>query len=81
MRLLSETRISVENPEGLLLANMSANAEIILDEHTGVLIIPEGALVYNSDKTTSVEVPNPTDKTAAAALPSKRESAPEPRWG
>ena len=58
-----ETRISVENPEGLLLANMSANAEIILDEHTGVLIIPEGALVYNSDKTTAVEVPDPTDKT------------------
>jgi HlyD family secretion protein len=58
-----EVRISVENPEGLLLANMSANAEIILDEHKGVLTIPEGALVYNSNKTTSVEVPDSTNKT------------------
>ncbi len=58
-----EVRISVENPEGLLLANMSANAEIILDEHKGVLTIPEGALVYNSDKSTSVETPDPASKT------------------
>ena len=58
-----EVRISVENPEGLLLANMSANAEIILEEHKGVLTIPEGALVYNADKSTSVEVPDMASKT------------------
>ena len=28
-----QVRVSVDNPEGLLLANMSANAEIILEEH------------------------------------------------
>ncbi len=54
-----EVRVSVENPEGLLLANMSANAEIILEEHEGTLIIPEGAVIYDRDRTTFVEVPEP----------------------
>lgn len=53
-----EVRVSVENPEGLLLANMSANAEIILEEHTDVLTIPEGAVIYDEDKTTFVEIPD-----------------------
>jgi HlyD family secretion protein len=58
-----EVRVSVENPEGLLLANMSANAEIILQEHKEVLIIPEGAVLYDSDRHPYVEVPDPSSKT------------------
>ena len=42
---------------------MSANAEIVLEEHKGVLAIPEGAVLYNKDKSTAVEVPDPTDQT------------------
>ena len=64
-----EVRVSVENPEGLLLANMSANAEIIIEEHKGVLTIPEGAVIYNSDKSTSVEVPDLTNKTGRRRIP------------
>jgi len=56
-----EVRVSVENPEGLLLANMSANAEIILEEHTGVLTIPEAALIYDKDRSTFVELPDSID--------------------
>ncbi len=66
-----EVRVSVENPERLLLANMSANAEIILDEHKGVLTIPEGALTYNSDKSACVEVPDPASETGRRRIPVK----------
>jgi HlyD family secretion protein len=53
-----EVRVSVENPECLLLANMSANAEIILEEHVDVLTVPEGAVIYEADEDTFVEVPD-----------------------
>jgi HlyD family secretion protein len=58
-----EVRVSVENPEGLLLANMSANAEIILEEHRDVLTIPEGALIFESDQKSYVEVPDSASET------------------
>jgi HlyD family secretion protein len=58
-----EVRVSVENPEGLLLANMSANAEIILEEHHNVLTVPEGAVVLGEDKRSYVEVPDLQSKT------------------
>jgi len=41
---------------------MTANAEIVLDEHKGVLAIPEGAVVYNKDKSTAVQQPDPTNE-------------------
>jgi HlyD family secretion protein len=58
-----EVRVSVDNPEGLLLANMSANAEIILEEHLNALTIPEGAVAFDMNKKTYVEVPDPASKT------------------
>jgi HlyD family secretion protein len=57
-----EVRVSINNPEGMLKAMMTANAEIILDEHKGVLQIPEGAIIYDKDKNASVEVPDPKGK-------------------
>ena len=52
-----EVRVSINNPEGVLKAMMTANAEIILEEHKNVLQIPEGAIIYDKDKNASVEVP------------------------
>jgi HlyD family secretion protein len=63
-----EVRISVENPEGLLLANMSANAEIILEEHRDALTIPEGAVVFEGDQSAYVEVPDPTSETGRSRI-------------
>jgi len=40
-----EVRVSINNPAGVLKANMTANAEIILEEHKAVLQIPEGSLI------------------------------------
>ena len=57
-----EVRVSIQNPGGELKAEMTANAEIILDEHKNVLQIPEGAIIYDKDKKASVEVPDPKAK-------------------
>lgn len=54
-----EVRVSIENPTGELKANMSANAEIIREEKKGVLLIPESAVVYDKDRKTFVELPDP----------------------
>jgi HlyD family secretion protein len=57
-----EVRVSINNPGGELKAEMTANAEIILEEHKNVLQIPEGAIIYDKDKKASVEVPDPSAK-------------------
>jgi HlyD family secretion protein len=57
-----EVRVSINNPGGELKAEMTANAEIILDEHKNVLQIPEGALLYDKEKKASVDVPDPKAK-------------------
>jgi HlyD family secretion protein len=53
-----EVRVSIQNPGGELRANMSANAEIVLQEKKNVLLIPEGAVLYDKDRNTSVELPD-----------------------
>jgi HlyD family secretion protein len=58
-----DTRISIDNPGGELKANMTANAEILLDEHKGVLTVPEQAVLYDKDRNASVEVPDSNQKS------------------
>jgi HlyD family secretion protein len=57
-----EVRVSITNATGELKAAMTANAEIILDEHKNTLLIPEGAILYDADKKPSVEVPDAKQK-------------------
>ena len=57
-----EVRVSIQNPGGELKANMSANAEIILEERKGVLLAPEAAVVYDKERKPSIEVPDPREK-------------------
>jgi HlyD family secretion protein len=57
-----EVRVSISNEKHILKAQMTANAEIILEEHKKVLAIPEGAVVYNKDKSTAVQQPDPTNE-------------------
>jgi HlyD family secretion protein len=64
-----EVRVSISNPAGLLKANMSANAEIVLEEHKGVLLIPESAILYDRERAATVELPDP-------AAPKGRRVAP-----
>ena len=57
-----EVRVSIDNPGGELKANMTANAEILLEEHKDVLTVPEQAVIYDKDRNASVEVPDPKQK-------------------
>jgi len=57
-----EVRVSINNPGGELKAEMTANAEIILEEHKSVLQIPEGAIIYDKDRNATVQVPDPKGK-------------------
>ncbi len=51
-----EVRVSIDNPGKELKANMTANAEIVLEEHADALIIPEAAVTYDAQKNAFVEV-------------------------
>jgi HlyD family secretion protein len=57
-----EVRVSIDNPQGKLKAGMTANAEIILDEHKNAIIVPEGAIIYDKDKNASIELVDPKGK-------------------
>ena len=57
-----EVRVSISNQTGKLRAQMTANAEIMLEEKKGVLAIPEGAILYKKDKSTEVEIPDPASE-------------------
>jgi len=55
-----EVRVSISNESRKLMATMTANAEIMLEERKGVLAVPEGAIIYKKDRSTEVEVPDAT---------------------
>ncbi len=63
-----EVRVSISNEKRILKAQMTANAEIVLEEHKAVLAIPEGAVLYNKDKSTAVEVPDAVDPSGKKKL-------------
>ena len=46
-----EIRTIVSDQENRLRVGMSADAELILEEHENVLVIPEGAVIYEDGKT------------------------------
>jgi len=58
-----EVRVSIDNPGKELKANMTANAEIVLEEHLDALIVPEAAVTYDAQKNAFVEVAAPGTKT------------------
>jgi len=54
-----EVEVSIDNAGKELKANMTANAEIVLEEHTDTLVIPEAAITYDADRNASVEIADP----------------------
>ena len=63
-----EVRVSIDNPGGELKANMTANAEIMLDEHKGVLTVPENAVSYDAQKNAFVQIPDKNQKEGTRKL-------------
>jgi HlyD family secretion protein len=66
-----EVRVSINNPGGELKANMTANAEILLDEHKGVLTVPENAVIYDNQKNATVGIPDKKQKDGDRKIPVK----------
>ena len=64
-----EVRVSINNPGGELKALMTANAEILLDEHKGVLTVPENAVMYDNQKKASVDIPDKSQKDGMRKVP------------
>ncbi|MBX7221332.1 MAG: efflux RND transporter periplasmic adaptor subunit [Blastocatellia bacterium] len=66
-----EVRVSIHNSNGELKANMTANAEILLEEKKNVLLIPESSVIYDKERNPSVEVPDPITDTGKRKIPVK----------
>jgi len=66
-----EVRVTISNPQGKLRVNMTANAEIVLEEHKDVLLVPESSLVYDKDKNVSVQLYDLTKKEGWRKAPLK----------
>jgi HlyD family secretion protein len=64
-----EVRVSISNPTGELKANMSANAEIVLEEKKSVLMVPEASLIYDKDRKASVEIPDAKSEKGKKKIP------------
>jgi HlyD family secretion protein len=66
-----EVRVSIDNPGKELKANMTANAEVVLEERPGSLILPEAAVTYDAHKQAFVDVPAPGAKLGRKKMPVK----------
>jgi HlyD family secretion protein len=66
-----EVRVSIDNSGGELKANMTANAEILLDEHKGVLTVPENAVSYDNQKNATIQIPDSKQKEGYRTIPVK----------
>jgi HlyD family secretion protein len=66
-----EVRVSIDNPGKELKANMTANAEIVLEEHPDSLLLPEAAVVYDAQKNAFVDLADPGAKNGRRRVPVK----------
>jgi HlyD family secretion protein len=64
-----EVEVSIRNPGNELKANMTANAEIVLEEHPNSLIVPEAAITYDGQRQAFVDL-------VAADTPEGRRRVP-----
>jgi HlyD family secretion protein len=66
-----EVEVSIDNPGNELRANMTANAEIVLEEHPDSLVVPEAAIIYDAARNAFVDVPAPSEKNGRRRVPIK----------
>jgi HlyD family secretion protein len=55
--------VSIDNPGHELKANMTANAEIVLEEHPDSIIVPEAAITYDAQRNPTVDVVDESAKS------------------
>jgi HlyD family secretion protein len=66
-----EVRVSIENPGNELKANMTANAEIVLEERPNVLLVPEAAISYDATRKASVDIHDRSQRNGRRRVPIK----------
>ena len=66
-----EVEVSIDNPGKELKANMTANAEIILEQFENSLLVPEAAVTYDAKKNPFVDVADPAEPTGRRRVPVK----------
>jgi HlyD family secretion protein len=64
-----QVEVSIDNPGKELKANMSANAEILLEQFPNSLLMPEAAVIYDAEKRPYVNVADPASKTGRRRVP------------
>jgi HlyD family secretion protein len=64
-----EIEVSIANPGRELKANMTANAEIILEELRDSLLIPEAAVIYDNARNASVDIADPGARNGRRRVP------------
>ena len=64
-----ETRVSVEEEADILRAQMSANAEIIIETRNDILLIKESALFYDEDRNPFVQLYDSSQETLMRKVP------------
>jgi HlyD family secretion protein len=57
-----EVEVSIDNPGHELKANMTANAEIVLEQYPDSILIPEAAVTYDARRNAFVDVADPGAK-------------------
>jgi HlyD family secretion protein len=58
-----EVEVSIDNPGKELKANMTANAEIVLEQLPESLLVPEGAITYDAQRNAFVDVVDAADRS------------------
>jgi HlyD family secretion protein len=64
-----QVKVSIDNPGQLLKANMTANAEIVIEQLPSSLLIPEAAVTYDGSKHAFVDQWDPASPTGARRVP------------
>jgi HlyD family secretion protein len=64
-----EVKVSIDNPGKELKANMTANAEIILEEFPNSVLVPEAAVFYDDRHNASVDLLDSSSRTGRTRVP------------
>ena len=64
-----EVKVSIDNPGKELKANMTANAEIILEEFPDSLLVPDAAVFYDDRHNASVDLLDSSSRTGRRRVP------------
>jgi HlyD family secretion protein len=64
-----EVKVSIDNPGKELKANMTANAEIILEEFPNSMLVPEAAVFYDDRHNASVDLLDSSSRTGRTRVP------------